>query len=90
VEDRTRVALGAAVGAALGAFVGYLFTARGRQLRRQLEPHVDTFARRTGLAGVAEPLRQVVLGEWGTLAGLLLGGGHDDRTSRGRPGSQVH
>jgi hypothetical protein len=84
------VALGAAVGAALGAFVGFLFTARGRQVRARLEPHVDTLARRSGLVAAAGPLRRAVLGQWGPFADLLLNGIQDDGTPPERPGSPVH
>ncbi len=35
-----------AVGAAIGAFAGYmLFTGRGRELRRRMEPALEDFAR---------------------------------------------
>lgn len=90
MEDRSRVALGAAVGAALGAFVGFLFTARGRRVRARLEPHVETLARRTGIAAAAEPLRRAVLGQWGAVADLLLNGIEDDRTPPPPPEPHVH
>lgn len=90
MEDRTRVALGAAVGAALGAFVGYLYTARGRQLRARLEPHVGTLARRTGLLATVEPLRRAVLGQWESVADFLLGGSHEEGAAGNGPDSQVH
>jgi hypothetical protein len=84
------VALGAAVGAAVGAFVGFLFTARGRQLRARVEPHVDAFARRTGLLATVEPLRRAVFGRWESVADLLLGGVLEDQAEGDRPESQVH
>lgn len=90
MEDRTRVALGAAVGAALGAMVGFLFTARGREVRARVEPHVDAFARRTGLLGAVEPLRRAVLGQWETVADALLGGALEGRAERDRPDSRIH
>jgi hypothetical protein len=83
------VALGAAVGAALGAFVGFLFTARGREVRARLEPHVGALARRTGLVAAAEPLRRAVLGPWAPVADLLFGGTEEEASS-GEPGSPVH
>jgi hypothetical protein len=84
------VALGAAVGAAVGAFVGFLFTARGRQLRARVEPHVDAFARRTGLLATVEPLRRAVLGQWESVADLLLGGALEGQAEGDRPESRVH
>lgn len=90
MEDRTRVALGAAVGAALGAFVGFLFTARGREVRARLEPHVGTLARRTGLVAAAEPLRRAVLGQWESVADALIGGVLDDRGPSRPPESRPH
>jgi hypothetical protein len=74
----------------VGAFVGFLFTARGRQLRARVEPHVDAFARRTGLLATVEPLRRAVFGQWESVADLLLGGVLEDQAEGDRPESQVH
>jgi len=46
VNDRQRGLAAAVVGAVAGAIAGYmLFTERGRELRRQLEPTLEDFAR---------------------------------------------
>jgi hypothetical protein len=46
VTDNSRALAAAAVGAVLGGMAGYMFfTEQGRQLRRQLEPALDDFAR---------------------------------------------
>jgi hypothetical protein len=45
VNDRQREIIAAAVGAVAGGIAGYvLFTERGRQLRRQMEPTLEDFA----------------------------------------------
>src|SRR6187401_766099 len=45
VNDRQREIIAAAVGAAAGAIAGYvLFTERGRELRRRMEPALEDFA----------------------------------------------
>jgi len=45
VNDRQREIIAAAVGAAAGAIAGYvLFTERGRELRRRMEPGLEDFA----------------------------------------------
>ncbi|MFN7914512.1 MAG: YtxH domain-containing protein [Vicinamibacterales bacterium] len=44
MDDRQRGMIAAAVGAVLGGVAGYvLFTERGRELRRQLEPALEEF-----------------------------------------------
>jgi Na+/glutamate symporter len=46
VDDRSRAIAAATVGAVAGGIAGYmLFTDRGRELRRQLEPAIEDFAR---------------------------------------------
>jgi hypothetical protein len=45
VDDRQRGIVAAVVGAVAGAMAGYmLFTDRGRELRRRLEPALEDFA----------------------------------------------
>ena len=42
MDDRARITLSMAVGAAVGGFVGFLlFTERGREFRRELEPQLE-------------------------------------------------
>lgn len=44
MDDRQRGVMAAVVGAVLGGVAGYvLFTERGRELRRQLEPALEEF-----------------------------------------------
>lgn len=44
MDDRQRGIIAAVVGAVLGGMAGYvLFTERGRELRRQLEPALEDF-----------------------------------------------
>jgi hypothetical protein len=46
VNDRERGIIAAAVGAVAGGIAGYmLFTERGRDIRRRLEPALEDFAR---------------------------------------------
>jgi gas vesicle protein len=46
VTDRQRAVLAAAIGATIGAVAGFmLFTERGREMRRRLEPTIENFAR---------------------------------------------
>jgi gas vesicle protein len=46
VNERSAIVLSALAGAALGGLAGFLFlTDRGRQLRQDLEPRFDEFAR---------------------------------------------
>jgi hypothetical protein len=46
VTDNSQAMAAAVVGAVVGGIGGYLlFTARGRELRRQLEPALDDFVR---------------------------------------------
>ncbi len=45
MDDRQRAIVAAAVGAVVGGLAGYmLFTERGRDLRRKLEPALEDFA----------------------------------------------
>jgi len=45
MSEQSRVFVASLAGAAIGGLVGYLyFTASGRRLRDQLEPHLDQFA----------------------------------------------
>jgi gas vesicle protein len=49
VNERGMMVVGAILGAAAGAAVGFLlFTERGRQLREDLEPELDTIFREAG------------------------------------------
>ena len=46
MTENNRAMVAAAVGAVAGGLAGYmLFTERGRELRRQLEPTIEDFAR---------------------------------------------
>ena len=46
MSDNSRATAAAITGAVIGGIAGYLFfTERGRELRRQLEPALDSFAR---------------------------------------------
>ena len=46
MNDRSMVLLGAIIGAGVGAAVGFvLFTKRGRQLRAELQPEIETVVR---------------------------------------------
>ncbi len=46
MNDRNMMMLGAMIGAAVGAGVGFvLFTERGRQLRAELQPEIETVVR---------------------------------------------
>jgi hypothetical protein len=46
VTEKSEAILAAAIGAVVGGFAGYmLFTRRGRELRRQLEPTLEDLAR---------------------------------------------
>jgi gas vesicle protein len=43
MNDRSMMLLGAIIGAGVGASVGFmLFTERGRQLRKDLQPEIET------------------------------------------------
>ena len=45
MDERSRVLLSSLLGAALGGVVGYLYlTDKGRQVREQIEPTLDTIA----------------------------------------------
>jgi gas vesicle protein len=58
-NDRGMVLLGAIIGAAVGAGVGFvLFTERGRQLRADLQPEIETVMREAVRLGqVVDDLR---------------------------------
>ena len=46
MNDRSMMLLGAIIGAGVGAGVGFvLFTERGRQLRAELQPEIETVVR---------------------------------------------
>ena len=46
MTDRSMMLLGAIIGAGVGASVGFvLFTERGRQLRAELQPEIETVVR---------------------------------------------
>ena len=46
MNDRSMLLLGAMIGAGVGAGVGFvLFTERGRQLRAELQPEIETVVR---------------------------------------------
>ncbi len=46
MNDRNMMLLGAMIGAGVGAGVGFvLFTERGRQLRAELQPEIETVVR---------------------------------------------
>lgn len=45
MNDREREIIAAVIGAVVGGFAGYvLFTDRGRELRRRIEPELEDFA----------------------------------------------
>jgi len=59
VNNRQREIIAAAVGAVAGGMAGYmLFTERGRELRRQLEPALEDFAHE--LAQLRGTLRRAI------------------------------
>jgi len=66
VNERSVVVLSAVAGAALGGLVGFLFlTDRGRELRRDLEPRIDEFARElAGLQGTLARARTAAAEGW--------------------------
>jgi gas vesicle protein len=69
VNERSVVVLGALAGAALGGLAGFLFlTERGRQLRRDLEPRLDEFAREiANLQGTVSRARSAAAEGWRTV-----------------------
>ena len=66
MNERSVVVLSAVVGAALGGLVGFLFlTDRGRELRRDLQPRVDEFARElSNLQGTLARARSAAADGW--------------------------
>jgi hypothetical protein len=66
VNERSVVVLSAIAGAALGGLAGFLFlTDRGRELRRDLEPRVDEFAREVAtLQGTLARARAAAADGW--------------------------
>lgn len=49
MNERSMLVVGAVLGAAAGAVAGFLlFTERGRQLREDIEPELDTIFREAG------------------------------------------
>ena len=59
MNDRSMMLLGAIIGAGMGAGVGFvLFTERGRQLRAELQPEIETVMREAVRLGqVVDDLR---------------------------------
>lgn len=59
MNDRSIMLLGAIIGAGVGAGVGFvLFTERGRQLRAELQPEIETVVREAMRLGqVVDDLR---------------------------------
>lgn len=59
MNDRSMMLLGAIIGAGVGAGVGFvLFTERGRQLRAELQPEIETVMREAVRLGqVVDDLR---------------------------------
>ena len=59
MNDRSMMLLGAIIGAAVGAGMGFvLFTERGRQLRAELQPEIETVVREAMRLGqVVDDLR---------------------------------
>ncbi len=59
MNDRSMMLLGAIIGAGVGASVGFvLFTERGRQLRNDLQPEIETVVREAMRLGqVVDDLR---------------------------------
>jgi hypothetical protein len=66
VNERSVVVLSAVAGAALGGLAGFLFlTERGRELRRDLEPRLDEFARQLStLQGTVARARAAAADGW--------------------------
>ncbi|MGE5243326.1 MAG: hypothetical protein ACM3SQ_03765 [Betaproteobacteria bacterium] len=81
MAENSRAVVAALIGAAIGALAGYvLFTERGRQWRRQLEPSLDQLARElnhlrgtvnkaAGLAAEGWNLLNEAAGEGGSIRG---------------------
>ena len=59
MNDRSMMLLGAIIGAGVGAAMGFvLFTERGRQLRAELQPEIETVVREAMRLGqVVDDLR---------------------------------
>ena len=59
MNDRSMLLLGAIIGAGVGAGIGFvLFTERGRQLRAELQPEIETVVREAMRLGqVVDDLR---------------------------------
>ncbi len=91
MEDRTRVGAFMLLGAALGGLVGYLFfTAGGRRLRAEIEPHFEDLvdgARQ--LTGQLEKVRQAAGEGWHSMSRLVgdLPDGAEGWPGSGRPGA---
>lgn len=64
MNERSMLVVGAILGAAAGAAAGFLlFTERGRQLREDLEPELDTIFREAGrLKAAFQQVREGVEG----------------------------
>jgi gas vesicle protein len=70
VNERSAIVLSALAGAALGGLAGFLFlTDRGRQLRKDLEPRFDEFARElANLQGTVARARSAAAEGWRMVA----------------------
>jgi gas vesicle protein len=82
VNERSVVVLGAIAGAALGGLAGFLFfTERGRQVRQDLEPRLDDFAREiANLQGTVARARSVAAEGWRMVADAGAEGASPDWT----------
>ncbi len=60
MSERSTLVLGAIIGAAVGVGVGYLlFTEKGRQLREDMQPEIDTLVREAmRLSGAVQDVRR--------------------------------
>ena len=60
MSERSTLVLGAIIGAAVGVGVGYLlFTEKGRQLREDMQPEIDTLVREAmRLGGAVQDARR--------------------------------
>ena len=70
MSERSVVVLSAIAGAALGGLTGFLFlTDRGRQLRLELEPRIEEFAREfVNLQGTVSRATSVAAEGWRMVA----------------------
>jgi hypothetical protein len=82
MNERSVVVLSAIAGAALGGLAGFLyFTERGRQLRQELEPRFDDFAREiANLQGTVARARSAASEGWRMVADAGAEGASRDWT----------